>query len=122
MEDYPGWKENNIPIEFMEEMRESLTSSCDIGCWTKDEYEGIKYPERYDFSFLNKHKDPHFWFLDSLSDKIKERAYNVMKGHKTVEDKRKALFKNIAEIKYLPYEWENPESNYLRVHLKCKNN
>jgi hypothetical protein len=47
MEDYPGFKENQIPVEFMVEMRESLTSSCDIGCWTEDEFEGIQNLKRY---------------------------------------------------------------------------
>ena len=43
-----------------------------------------------------------------------------MKGCKTVEEKRRALFKQIAEVKYLPYEWEHAESLYYRIHIEGK--
>lgn len=38
----PRWENNEIPVDTMEELRETLISSCDIGCWTKDELEGVK--------------------------------------------------------------------------------
>lgn len=120
MENYPGWKENKIPIEFMPEMREALISSCDVGCWTKDELEGIKYRERYDFSFLRKSEDPHFWFLDSCSKDVRDTAYKKMKGCNSLKDKKAALFASFAEIQYLPYEWESGESNYHRIHITAK--
>jgi hypothetical protein len=69
---------------------------------------------------MNKYKDPHFWFLETMDDNMKARAAKAMKGHVSIEEKRKALYDSIGEIKYLPYEWETIQSNYERIHITAK--
>jgi hypothetical protein len=69
---------------------------------------------------MNKYKDPHFWFLETMDADMKARAAKVMKGHVSIEEKRKSLYESIGEIKYLPYEWESIKSNYQRCHIDAK--
>ena len=64
---------------------------------------------------MNKCKDPHFWFLDTLNEDMMARCTKLMKGHTSIHSKRKALYDNMSEIKYTPYEWEAMKSNHQRI-------
>ena len=118
MDGYPGWAENKIKVELMPELREVIMSSSDVGCYIDhEEFRGIQNKKRFDWSFMKNAEDPHFWFLDSMSQERKKNSLKAMEGCVSVHDKRTALLNELSKVKYLPYDYETGESNYLRIKV-----
>lgn len=78
--EYPQFKSKTLKISFVEELRECLYSSGDVACWTEDEKSDVRFPELYDWSFLNKYRDRDFWFLEVGSKNMYDKAMALRKN------------------------------------------
>jgi hypothetical protein len=59
--------------------------------WTPAEKKSLKFPDMYDWSFLDSYQNPNFWFLDSLLPAERTKAYASMKPGQTFVEKRDLL-------------------------------
>ena len=117
-ENHPNFK--NFKVSFIPEMREAFNSACDMACLTSSELESIKYPDLYDWGFLDQVENREFWFLDSQLDFEKERAKNAIANGKDFEQKRTLLQENLIDGPWFPWSYESKESTNERIKVSQK--
>lgn len=103
----------NISIEFLPEIRESVGSSCDLACWPEDELSTLHLT--YNWDFMKAQKDPYLWFLAQCDQDIQDRAYKLLEGCQTLEEKRQKLLADFVDPEHFYLKWEGPKSNYNRI-------
>ena len=77
---YPKFVSSKLKISFVEHLRECLYSNCDVVCWTDNERQSLKYPELYDWSFLDNYHDKDFWFLENGSQELYDEGVKLMQN------------------------------------------
>lgn len=119
-ENYPAFIDKSLKIKFFPEMREGIYCCADLASWTPNEFEDLRFKDRYDFSFLEEFDDPQFWFLVKMLPKEIKRAYKALDKGKTFEEKRKFLLEQMANPKYFSFKYESAESIYYRMQYVKK--
>ena len=108
-EKYPNFVSKDLKVSFMDLLRERLCSNADVACWTQQEKESLRFPELYDWSFLDNFQDKKFWFLENGSKQMYEKAARLFENAgKDDESKLKALIDDLVQ------HWEDSKSIYDR--------
>jgi hypothetical protein len=86
--------------------------------WTSTEKASLKFPELYDWSFLETYQNPNFWFLDSLLPPERAKAYDNMESGETFEQKRDLLIDGLwskGENSLANYGYESKASTRQKI-------